>query len=78
MHKYPWYPEGQMSEEEKQYRLDHDMPLLDTRGRTIAGICVDVKTDDDYDSVDGLRRRIRSLESALRPKPIMGLFGLYF
>jgi hypothetical protein len=69
-----------MSDEEKQYRLDHDMPLLDTRGQTIAGVCVGGEKDDkdDYDSVEGLLRRVRSLESSHRPKPIQGLFGLYF
>ena len=47
MYKYPWHPEGPMSDEEKQYRLDNDMPLLDTRGRTIAGICIGGKPNQD-------------------------------
>lgn len=78
-HEYPWYPEGPMSDEEKQYRLKHDMPLLDTRGRTMAGVCIESKlSTDDYDSVEGLRRRVRRLETAAREQPIQGLFGLYF
>lgn len=66
MLKYPWYPEGPMSDEEKQYRLDHDMPLLDTRGRTVAGICIGGGKHDDWDEIEGLRRRIRRLEHASR------------
>jgi len=81
MEELSWYPDPDvpMSEEEKQYRLKNDMPLLDTRGWTVGGVSViRSRANDERNSLEELRRRVRKLESRSQSLPVMHLFGLYW